>query len=108
VSILGATGVYLVSIRLLEWLRSPRTYTTEFTLWMLFAHVLVGLILVAPFLIFGCVHLITARTRKNRRAVKLGIGVFLRWPGKDGGEETFTNLAVDQTHTLKQGTGQKQ
>jgi hypothetical protein len=33
--------------------------------------------------------------------------VTIRWPGKDGGEETFTNLAVDQTHTLKQGSGQK-
>jgi hypothetical protein len=29
--------------------------------------------------------------------------VTVRWPGKDGGQETFTNLAVDQAHALKQG-----
>ena len=31
--------------------------------------------------------------------------VTVRWPGKDGGEETFTNLAVDKEHRLKQGRG---
>ena len=31
--------------------------------------------------------------------------VTVRWPGKGGGEETFTNLAVDKEHRLKQGRG---
>jgi hypothetical protein len=31
--------------------------------------------------------------------------VTVRWPCRDGGEETFTNLAVDKAHTLQQGKG---
>src|SRR5207248_2759662 len=77
VAVLGATGAYLVSISLLEWIRAPRVYTTEFSLWMLFVHVFIGVLLTAPFIIFGTFHLATARHRKNRRAVKLGICVFV-------------------------------
>ena len=44
---------------------------------MVFVHVLVGLVVIAPFLIFGIAHLITARNRPNRVAVRLGIFVFL-------------------------------
>jgi tetratricopeptide (TPR) repeat protein len=77
VAVLGATGVYLLSISLLEWARSPRVYTTGFSLWMLFVHVFIGVALTAPFVIFGTVHLSTARHRKNKRAVKLGICVFI-------------------------------
>ena len=31
--------------------------------------------------------------------------VTVRWPGKDAGEETFTNLAINKAHTLQQGKG---
>src|SRR5262249_37591154 len=77
VALLGATGVYLVSISLLEWARAPQVYTTGFSLWMLFVHVFIGVLLTAPFIMFGTIHLLTARRRKNKRAVSLGIGVFI-------------------------------
>jgi tetratricopeptide (TPR) repeat protein len=76
VGLLGATGVYLVAIRFLEW-RSGLTYTNPFTLWMFIAHVGVGVLLVLPFLYFGLAHLSSARHRKNRPAVRLGISLFL-------------------------------
>ncbi len=76
VALLGATGVYLVAIRLLEWARD-QTYTNQFTLGMFLAHSVLGVLLVVPFLIFGLTHLTTARHRPNRVAVRLGISLFL-------------------------------
>ncbi len=75
-ALLGVTGVYLTSIRVLEWWRS-QTYTNQFTLWMFLAHVAVGVGITLPFLYFGVSHYLTARFRKNRPAVRLGIALFL-------------------------------
>jgi tetratricopeptide (TPR) repeat protein len=75
-AILGVTGIYLLSIDVLERL-SQRTYTNQFTLQMFVIHILVGLAFIAPFLVFGCTHLLTARKRNNRLAVKLGIALFI-------------------------------
>src|SRR5947209_4978235 len=71
VALLGASGVYLVAIRLLEWYRT-HTYTNQFTLWMFLVHVVMGVLFVAPFLVFGLAHYASARRRKNRLAVRLG------------------------------------
>jgi tetratricopeptide (TPR) repeat protein len=76
VAVLGATGVYLMAIRGLEWARN-QTYTNQFTLGMFMAHEVIGVLLVLPFLSFGFTHLATARTRPNRVAVRLGIALFL-------------------------------
>src|SRR5207245_8829879 len=75
VAVLGATGAYLVAIRVMEWAKNI-TYTNQFTLWMFLVHVVVGVILVVPFLFFGFSHYATARHRKNRLAVKLGLMLF--------------------------------
>src|SRR5262249_46069607 len=76
VALLGATGVYLLAIRWLEYFRGL-TYTNQFTLGMFMVHALVGVLLVVPFLSFGAIHLITARRRPNRVAVRLGITLFV-------------------------------
>ncbi|HZV08097.1 MAG TPA: hypothetical protein VE999_23645, partial [Gemmataceae bacterium] len=75
-AVLGVTGIYLLAIRILEMV-SARTYTNQFTLQMFVAHILVGLAIIVPFLVFGFTHLLTARKRKNRLAVKLGIALFI-------------------------------
>jgi tetratricopeptide (TPR) repeat protein len=75
VALLGATGLYLIAIDLLEIIRG-QTFTNQFTLWMFMAHVLVGVGLVIPFLVFGFTHLASARHRRNRRAVRLGATLF--------------------------------
>jgi tetratricopeptide (TPR) repeat protein len=75
-AVLGATGVYLGSISLLEKAQDAIS-TNAFTLWMYLVHVLVGILLVLPFLIFGVRHWAGARHRPNRRAVRLGKGLFL-------------------------------
>jgi tetratricopeptide (TPR) repeat protein len=75
VAVLGATGLYLLSVRVLEAVRGA-TYTNAFSIAILMVHVVVGVLLILPFLIFGSVHLVTARTRKNRPAVRLGMILF--------------------------------
>jgi tetratricopeptide (TPR) repeat protein len=96
VAILGATGVYLLTITLLEKFRG-QTYTNWFTLSMFIAHVVLGVLIVVPFLFFGFSHLATARRRPNRLAVRLGIALFTM-----GSIATLTGLALIQLEKLPQ------
>jgi tetratricopeptide (TPR) repeat protein len=95
-ALLGITGVYLLSIRLLEALRD-QTYTNQFTLWMFVAHVFIGLSIAVPFLAFGIIHYLKSRHRKNRLAVKLGLALFA-----SGIVVVFSGLALIQLEGLPQ------
>lgn len=75
VSILGATGLYLLAIQILEWYRN-QGYTNQFTHWMELVHILLGLVALGPFLFFGIYHWLTARSRPNKVAIRLGIILF--------------------------------
>jgi tetratricopeptide (TPR) repeat protein len=76
VAVLGATGVYLAGVSLLNWLRPENLATTPFTFLMFLLHGALGLAGLAPFLLFGFAHWASARKRPNRAAVKLGLIVF--------------------------------
>jgi tetratricopeptide (TPR) repeat protein len=74
-ALLGANAAYLASITALEaWTR--QTYQDYFYLWMFALHVALGLLLVIPYVVFGLVHLVNTRNRKNRRAVRIGYVLF--------------------------------
>jgi tetratricopeptide (TPR) repeat protein len=73
---LGATGAYLASISFLNWWRDPIVYTNYAYLCLFLVHVGLGVAMVLPFLAFGIIHYLYARTRKNRLAVKLGLALF--------------------------------
>lgn len=75
VAMLGANSLYMASVTVLNWW-TGRTYENWFSLWMALAHVALGLLLVVPFLTFGVAHLLTARKRKNKRAIRVGYGLF--------------------------------
>lgn len=75
-AVLGATGVYLSGVSLMNYLQPGATYTTPFTFWMFLAHGAVGLLGTLPFLLFGAAHYVTSRHRSNRKAVRLGLAVF--------------------------------
>jgi tetratricopeptide (TPR) repeat protein len=75
-AVLGATGVYLSGVSLMNYLRPGNAYTTPFTFWMFLAHGAVGLLGTLPFLVFGLAHYATSRHRNNRKAVRLGLMVF--------------------------------
>jgi tetratricopeptide (TPR) repeat protein len=96
VAVLGASGVYLLTITLLEKFRG-QTYTNWFTLSMFDAHVVLGVVIVVPFLFFGFTHMATARRRPNRLAVRLGIALFTT-----GSVASLTGLALIQLEKLPQ------
>lgn len=75
IALLGANSLYMAAVSALNWW-TGRTYENWFSLWMALIHVALGLILIVPFLGFGVIHLVTARKRKNRRAIRVGYGLF--------------------------------
>ncbi|HEX6986077.1 MAG TPA: multiheme c-type cytochrome, partial [Planctomycetaceae bacterium] len=74
-ALLGANSVYLASVTALE-AATDRTYQNWFYQVMFLGHLGLGLLFLLPFLAFGLIHLWTARTRKNRRAVRVGYALF--------------------------------
>lgn len=75
VAVLAVNSVYLGSITLIEWL-SGSTYQDYFYQLMFLLHLLVGLLLIVPAMVFGVLHLRSAWPRPNRRAVHVGLGLF--------------------------------
>jgi len=75
VAVLGANSAYLVSIRLLEWMKGL-SYQNYFYQYMFLAHLALGLVLVVPFVVFGALHIKNAHDRPNRRAVRVGYLLF--------------------------------
>lgn len=75
-ALLAATGFYLSAVSLLNWARSPQSYTTAFSLWVFLGHIVIGVLGTAPFVAFGAYHWVTARRRQNRVAVRLGVLLF--------------------------------
>lgn len=73
---LGATGIYLAAVTLLNYTQSPRSYTTPFALWVFLGHLVVGVLGTVPFLVFGAIHWASAHKRTNRVAVRLGVILF--------------------------------
>lgn len=74
-ALLGANSVYLLSVRGLEW-ATRLSYQNYFYQYMFLAHLVLGLILVVPFVAFGLFHIKNAYNRPNRRAVRVGYLLF--------------------------------
>src|SRR5713101_1890123 len=70
VALLGANSVYLVSITWLEWFEGL-SYQNYFYQYMFLGHLVLGLLLVVPFVLFGIFHIKNAYDRPNRRAVRV-------------------------------------
>jgi tetratricopeptide (TPR) repeat protein len=74
---LGATGIYLLVITVMNQVNTDQLFTTPFTFWMLIAHIAVGVLGILPFLLFGLAHMVSSWHRPNRVAVRLGVLVFV-------------------------------
>jgi len=74
-ALLGVNSVYLVSITALEWF-TGLTYQNYFYQYMFLVHLVLGLLIVLPVVVFGVIHLRNARHRSNRRAVRVGYALF--------------------------------
>ena len=70
-SLLGANGVYLTII---TWTQhfTGEVYEDLFYQYMFLAHLVLGVILIAPVVVFGFIHMWLAKNRRNRRAVRIG------------------------------------
>jgi len=75
VALLGANSAYLASITFLGWLKGL-SYENYFYQYMFLAHLVLGLLLVLPVVIFGIFHIKNAHNRPNRRAVRVGYLLF--------------------------------
>src|SRR6266478_1799899 len=75
-ALLGANSLYLASITFLQWLNKEVTYENYFYQFMFLGHLVLGLLLVLPFVLFGLVHIKNAHDRPNRRAVRVGYLLF--------------------------------
>ena len=74
-ALLGANSGYLASITALEAL-TGQTYQNYFYTYMFLGHLVLGLVLIVPFIFFGVVHMLNSWNRRNRRAVRVGYALF--------------------------------
>ncbi len=70
-ALLIANSAYLTTITAMEW-STGRTYQNFFYLCMFLGHLVLGLLLIVPFIVFCAVHLKNTLGRKNRKAVAVG------------------------------------
>ncbi len=76
VALLFTNAAYLSSVTFLEWM-SGETYQDYFYQFMFLGHLALGLLLVVPLIVFGIIHLINSKDRRNRRAVRIGYALFI-------------------------------
>jgi tetratricopeptide (TPR) repeat protein len=75
VAITGANSAYLLSITVLESV-TGYLYQNYFYQMMFLAHLVLGLLLLLPVIIFGIGHIKNSYNRPNKRAVRVGYGLF--------------------------------
>ncbi|MBN9691244.1 MAG: tetratricopeptide repeat protein [Verrucomicrobia bacterium] len=77
-ALLGANSVYLTSITFLNWLARDNnvSYENYFYQLMFLGHLILGLLLIVPVVLFGAFHMKNAWNRPNRRAVAVGYTLF--------------------------------
>ncbi len=74
-ALLSVNSAYLGTITLLQH-QTGEVYENTFYLGMFLFHLAVGLLMIGPVVGFGLVHMVKARNRPNRRAVKVGYALF--------------------------------
>lgn len=72
---LAINSIYLGAVTLIEWMRAI-TIQNFFYQWMFLGHLVLGLLLVLPAVVYGVIHFYNAHNHRNRRAVKAGYALF--------------------------------
>ena len=75
-ALLTVDSVYLVSFTVIEWL-TGQIYQDYFYQIIFLFHLVVGLLIILPVLLFGVMHMRRAWPRPNRRAVRAGLALFI-------------------------------
>jgi len=74
-ALLTVNSVYLVGVTITEAV-TRQTYQNWFYMNMFIVHLALGVLSILPVLIFGIAHVRNASSRPNRRAVRVGYGLF--------------------------------
>lgn len=74
-ALLGVNSVYLAAISFIQWF-TGRVYEDYFYQYMFLGHLVLGLAIVLPVVLFGIFHIKNAHNRPNRRAVRAGYALF--------------------------------
>jgi tetratricopeptide (TPR) repeat protein len=74
-ALLAVNSAYLIGVSLFEWIQG-QTYQNWFYMVMFLIHLVLGLLIVLPFLIYGVAHIRNAWNWPNRRAVAVGWALF--------------------------------
>jgi len=74
-ALIAANSAYLIGVKTLEWW-THQTYQDYFYICMFLMHIIVGLMIVVPFLVFGILHMRNTKDRKIRRTVNIGYALF--------------------------------
>ncbi|MCA9061153.1 MAG: hypothetical protein KDA85_21720, partial [Planctomycetaceae bacterium] len=74
-AMIGANSAYLAGVTALEWW-TKQTYQDYFYQWMFLVHIVLGLLVITPFLVFGVIHMRNTKDRKVRRTVRIGYALF--------------------------------
>ena len=75
-SLLVVDSVYLSVVSFVQWL-TDQVIENAFYQAMFLVHLVLGVLVIVPTLVFGAMHLRRAFTRPNRTAVRLGVGLFI-------------------------------
>lgn len=80
-AILCVNSIYLAAITLLGWLAGRgayggRDYENGFYMWMFLLHLVLGVAIIVPVIVFGLIHIANARNRPNKRAIRAGYATF--------------------------------
>ncbi len=74
-SLMAANSLYLAGVTFLQYW-TGQTFEDYFYECMFLAHLVMGLLIVAPFLVFGILHMRNTKDRKIRRTVMIGYALF--------------------------------
>jgi len=74
-ALLAINSTYLSGVTIAEWI-TGETYQDYFYQVMFLVHLVLGLVIILPVVIYGTIHISNARDRPNRRAVKVGYALF--------------------------------
>lgn len=74
-SLLSINAIYLVTVTIAEH-ASGKTIQNWFYQYMFLAHLVLGLLIVVPVVVFGALHIRNAHNRRNRLAVRAGYALF--------------------------------
>jgi tetratricopeptide (TPR) repeat protein len=74
-SLLVINSLYLSAITWLEWL-TGKSLQDQTYLVMFLIHLLLGLLLIIPLIVYGFIHMGNTKHRRNKRAIKAGYALF--------------------------------